>query len=480
MKWNINIQNLGLGGLCPAYYKETYSSYGNKNQSSSMSNIDCTNAGYILQGPGLASLTAGTQVAAVTTLIKGATDYAVSANLAFGIGGAKLYSFTSTAVTNAGAFPHTIDKATVTAEDGEDVCLYQGALYYSYNHSGSAGDIGKYDLATTFDDDWGSIVPSGYSALMGGVPHQMIVGGNDVMYFTNGRYIGSFDGTTLMPLALDLPAGCVIQSIAWMNDRVWVSVNKTSLTGANKNSSSIFIWDGTTNSWETEINLMGTAGGLHVKNGVLFVFYQDITSTGGYKLAYVNNGGLTDVANFSGGLPAFYQITDYKDFIIWNSLGLIYAFGSGDKDLPVRLFQLADGGYATIGCVVCPFGTPMIASNETTSYKLAQFSGLDVVSLWKSLTFDITGDDQISKINNVRFNIETMASGARVDWKLLDNQGITIYSDIISYAKNGTKTSLYYPLNGKVADNFRIELDYAAGSVTNPVKIKGIKINGIN
>ena len=476
MKWQRNIENISLGGFAPAWYKETYPSFGNKNHFASMVNLDLTNPGFIQQGPGLANLTNGTQAAAVTTLIKGALDFAVTSDLTYGIGGAKLYSFSSTAVTSGATFPHTIDKAAVTGELGEDVAYYQGNLYYSYNHSGSAGDIGKYDLATTFDDDWGSTVPTGFAALTSN-PHQIIVGGNDVMYFANGRYVGSYDGTTFQPLALDLPAGTVIQSIAWMNDRLWIAANKNSLTGSNKNSASVYIWDGTTNSWETEIKLMGSVGGFHVKNGTLFVFYQDITSTGGYKLGYVNGGGITDVANYTGGLPAFYQITDYKDFIIWNSNGLIFAFGSGDKDLPIRLFQLADGGYATVGCVVCPFGTPIIASFETTSFKLAQFSGFDVVSSGKSLNFDITGDGRVSQIECVRFNFETLASGARLDWKLLDNGGRTIYSDIISFTKLGAVTTTYYPLKHN-AENFRVEIDYASGSTTNSVKIKGIKSYG--
>jgi len=66
---------------------------------------------------------------------------------------------------------------------------------------------------------------------------------------------------------------------------------------------------------------MGNVGGLFIKNGVLFTFFQDITSTGGYKIGYYSDGIIVDVGNYSGGLPAFYQITDYKDYITWNSNG---------------------------------------------------------------------------------------------------------------------------------------------------------------
>ncbi len=576
MRYSILIDDIALGGFAPRWYGESYPTYGNKNQAGSMTNIDMTNAGFIQQGPRLSNLTNGSEASAVTTLIKGALDFAASSDLTYGVGGDRLYSFSSTTVTSGVSFPHTIDKATVTGESGEDVGLYKGRLYYTYNHTNSvggsttqfditnpsattfrytydttgtdplitaitfpvgsqvtinianatagnngtftitgsganyfeidnpagvaetdktmgagslvvlAGDIGKYDIVTTFDDDWGSTVPSGMGSLVGGVPHQIIVGGNDTMYISNGRYVTSYDGTTLIPQALDLPVGSVIQSIQWMSDRIWIAANRTNLTGSNKNAASVFIWDGTTDSWESEIKLMGTVGGMHVKNGVMYIYYLDITSTGGYKLAYIQGAGVTDLANFTGGLPAFYQITDYKDFILWNSNGDLWAYGSGDKDLPVRLFQIADGGYSTVGCVICPFGTPIVASNQSSSYKLAKFSGYDVNSMWKSTIFDITQDTKNSGIDSVRVNFEELESGARVDWRLVNNQGVTVYpkpdsgntAEVISFSKMGADTTAYYPLNGLNAENFRVEFDYTNGSTSSTVKIKSVKIYG--
>ena len=477
MRFSVEIINISNGGFAPAWYKETYPSYGNKNQAGTMTDCDLTNPGYLQQGPGLATLTAGTEAGAVTTLIKGMTDYAVATDTAYGVGGAALYQFSSTAAVNAGIWPHAIDKATVTAELGEDVALYQGNIYYTYNHSGSAGDIGIYDQTTTFNDDWGSTTPSGFAALETG-PHQICVATNDVMYISNGRYICSYDGTTLIPQVLDLPVGTVIQSIKWNSDRLWIAANTTSLTGSNKNTASIYVWDGTTNSWEAEIKLMGLCGGLHLKNGVLFTFYQDISSTGGYKLGYVSGTSIVDVANYTGSLPAFYQITDFKDYITWISSGKVFAFGGGDKDLPTKLFQLADGGFTTVGGMVCPFGTPIIASTQSTSFKLAKFSGYGVSTLWKSLMFDITSSWKISQIDRVRINFEKLTTNARVDWKLLNNKGETIYNDIISFTKLGAATTALYNLNGKVNENFRIEFDYANGNTAATVQIKNAKIYG--
>ena len=89
-----------------------------------MVNIDATNPAYITQGPGLSNLTNGTEAGAVTTLIKGMLDLAITSDLTYGVGGAILYSMSSTTVTSGATFPHTIDKAAVTGEDGEDVAYF--------------------------------------------------------------------------------------------------------------------------------------------------------------------------------------------------------------------------------------------------------------------------------------------------------------------------------------------------------------------
>lgn len=476
-KWNLNLENLSHGGFAPLWFRETYPSFGNKNQAGAMVNIDMTNPGFITQGPGLASLTNGTEAGVVSTLIKGMIPIAGSASLTYAVGGDKLYSMSTSTVTTDGTWPHTIDKAAVTGESGEDVIIYKAKLYYTYNNS-SNGDVGQHTFGGAFDDDWGSTVPSGATALIGsGYEHQMCVGGNDVLYIGNGTYVTSYDGTTFIEQALDFPTYSRVKSLTWHKDRLWIAVDHDPV-GLGTQTSSIYIWDGTTDSWETEIPLRGGIGGLIVKGGTLYVFHGMEGDASTYRLSYIDGATVVPLCSFQGGIPKYYQMSVYNDFIIFASGGLIYAYGSGDQDLPGRLFQIADGGYSTIGAVSTLGGTPTIASNQTTSYKLAKFSGYDVTSSWKSLLFDITGNGKNSRIDDIRVNFETLTSGASVALALKDNQGKTIHSDTISHSKLGAATTVWLPLNGKVAENFRVELDYAAGSTSAPVKIKNIKING--
>ena len=77
----------------------------------------------------------------------------------------------------------------------------KGNLYYFFNKS-SGGEIGKFDLASTFDHDWGSTVPTG--ACLAKAPHPVEVK-EDIMVFGNGRYLGVYftDDNKLSPTKLD-------------------------------------------------------------------------------------------------------------------------------------------------------------------------------------------------------------------------------------------------------------------------------------
>jgi hypothetical protein len=479
-KWQINLENLAHGGLAPLWFRETYPSYGNKNMAGTMQNMDLTNPGFITQGPGLSNLTNGTQAGAVTTLIK-SIKRENEADVAYAVGGNMVYKLTPTTVVDDVTWPITIDKAAVTGESGEDVAYFEGQVLYSYNHSGSAGDVGSVDLS---DPDFMSTVPGGGAALSSGVsPHQMVVGDDAVLYIADGRYVATYQtrsGNDYIPQALDFPVFTRISSIQWMQDRLWIAANSNYAGTANFPIGKIYLWDGRADTWDRSIVVNGTLGGMYQKKGVMFFFYQDASSTTEYKLAYVNGNSYEDVATFQGSLPNYAQISEYNDFLIWNSSGALYAYGSGHPDLPPRFFQLADGGYSTVGGVGNPFGTVFVSSNDGGSnYRLAKFSGYDTASNWKSLLFDVTGGERQSKIDSVRLSFLALSTGARVDWSLKDDKGTTIYSDTISYAKHGgAVTTVFCPLNGKVAENLRVELDYTNGSATNPVKMRSIKIHG--
>jgi len=481
-KWILEIPNF-LGGYTPAYWKSSYPAYGNKNMAGDMKNVDLTYPDFITQGPGLATLTDGDENGKVTTLIKGILDGGAPVEditYTYAIGGNKLYTLSDSSVTNS----HTIDKAGVTGESGEDVVYYNGALYYSYNYSGGA-DIGKFD-GSTYDDDFMSTVPTGGTTLQSGVPHPLLAAGDDMLYIGNKNYVSSYyaSDNTFTEKDLDLPTDFTIVDLKWANNRIYIAANEFWCSddefefAPEGRGGSIFIWDGVSPSWEYEIKTTKITA-LFVKNGIVFVFRRDPDSTARYKLGYISGTQIVDVATFADRGPNYYQVTEYNNFIIWVSpeSGKIYAWGAVDKNLPTLLFQLADGGYSKVGGLASPFGTPIVASTDDTHYRLAKFSGYDTSCYWKSLLFDVTGDGRKSMIDKIVFNFEKLATGARVDWTLRNNSGVALKTGTISYSGDGAVTQkISYP---KIeTENFRIELDWSNGSTTNPLSIRSIKIYG--
>lgn len=480
-KWKVEFNNLSLGGFAPAFWLGSYPTFGNTNQMFDMTNCDLIDPTFITQGAGLSNLTDGTQASVYFVAnLKSILDFATATNVTYAIGGNRLHKLSASAMVSDANWSFLIDKATVTGEDGEDVAYYKGAVYFTYNHSGSGGDCGKVTLPNTFDVDYMSTVPTGAAALVGGVPHPMIVGGNDFLYIANGALVSSFDGTTFVSADLDLPNDFEIQDIEWTSNRLWIAGNRIDVTGTNKNYGSIYIWDGNAPSWEDEIIIGGRIGATFIQNGILFIFYQDVSDTGGYKLGYLEGRQIKDVAQYTGSLPNFGQVTQYKGFIAWVSSGEIWCWGGGAFQLPTRLFQYADAGYATGGALASPFGDLLVSSDDGAgNRRLAKLSGYDVNSNWKTLTFDVTGNDRLGQIDKVKVYTEKLATGAREDIRAVDNKGTVVWaSQIISYTLDGAATYKEFNIASASFENFRLEGDRSNGSATNAVKIKKIIVEG--
>lgn len=474
-----------FGGFAPGYWENSLGSFGNKNQARAMTNIDMADPTGFKQGPGLSTLTNGTQAGAVATLIKHILPVPTSSDVSFAIGGNLLHQISSSAVTNTGNFPHTINKAAVTDEDGESCVVANGALYYFYNHSGSAGDIGKYDLSSTFDDDWGSTVPTGMAALQN-APHPSILGNDNVIYFGNGRYIGYYDPdtNTLSEDDFDTVQGGECVDVRYLNSRVWGAFNKPNIAGNNNSEAIIYVWGGVGfSSWEDFPNprFYGKIGAIYPFGSRMFVWFQEVGYSGGYKLGYVNGNEIVEVAAFSGSLPNFGQVMEKDGMLVWVSNGLLHRWGSVDRNIPPVLSQHADGGFSTVGGIGAPFGTLMAASNQSTSYKLAQLSGLDTNSSWKSLFFN-TGP---AKVEKVRVHYTAPGSGARADLTLYRDQEVASLTlalegqtgSITNTNDANTVFKEFTPMMD-VRSEFSIGVDFSNGSTSNAITIRRIEIFG--
>jgi len=460
-------------GFSPMAFQNSLTEIGGGGHASSMQNVDVINGDYITQGPGLANLTAGTQAGAVTELITYIMDKAVTADATYAIGATKLFKLSSTAVTNDGTFPHTI----TSCADGESIQVLKGNLYAFYNTS-SAGNILKYDLSSTFDDDWGSTTPTGAAALQK-APHPSAKK-EDIMLFGNGRYVGTYiaETDTLAPTKLDFGNDAEVADCLFLNGLWYIAVN-FGVTGTNRTEGQIYLYDGSTVSStladETGVG-MQRIGFLYMINGVIYVAYQDLSSTG-FIIGYIVGSQIKSLKRYTGTLPDFSQKTLYKNTILSISSNLVYSAGSLIDELPYQLSQIADGGYSTVGAIAAPFGTPMIASTESTNYKLAKFSGYDTACNWRSIVIPLSAGGMRGYIDNITVLTKSLGANARCDLIIESDQAAT-NSNTMQITGTGITRHTFSGIGLGQIEDFRVFLNWANGNATNDCAIRKIVVDG--
>ena len=475
--WTIVIN--GNSGFVPMWWQNSWPYIGNKDGAGNMTDLDILDPNVITQGPGIATLTAGDQAGAVTTLIGAILKIPTSTNVSFAAGTNLIHKISATAVTDDGTYPLTIDKGAVTGETATDIAYYKSAVYVFYNHSASAGDVAKLTVATdTLDPDWGSTVGSSGDTLED-APHYACNGGDDVLYITNGQYVATIDEAVLTVEALDFWTDAETVSVTWNFNRVFIAVNRPNITGSNFNQSGIYRWNGVSASWEGDpIEVNGEIGALYTKNGRTYVWWKESTATGGYSFGYINGSVLEHLRSYSGGLPNQAQVFEYKRHIAWMSGQKMFMWGAKDRHVEVKLSQYMSAEYANSGGAAAPFGDPLLASYASTNFSLVKPSGYAVTSTFKTKAFKMSGSGTMASIDLIQVETEQLAAGAKCDFTLYYDQAKSnIALTQIAYATtNETIHKIFVDSVG--VESFRLDCSFANGSASNPVKIRSIMISG--
>jgi len=444
-----------------------------------MKDIDEIDPNVMTQGPGLSVLTNGNQDDAVSGLISSILKTAVSSDATYAVGEDKVYKLSSTTVTDDGTWPLSITGGTYQVAD--DLVYYKSNLLVFWNDTGTEGEIAKVDISgETIDSDWGSTTPTG-AAHLEDAPHYGIVGGDDVVYITNGRYIATVESTTLDNTALDFWENSEAVSVTWNMNRIIVAVNRPNVSGSNFNQSAIYKWNGVSSTWEGDpIEVSGEIGALYTKNGITYVWWKDATTDGGYSFGYISGTRLEQLRRYEGGLPNQAQVGEHDGFIAWLSSDELYKWGSRDAQIPVKLFQYLTTTYSTAGAFAAPFGDILVASSDGSSnYEISKTSGYSTAATRKTRVFNVSGADFVSQIDLIKVETEQMSSGAKVDFTLTYNQGKSTQSltQIAYSTDNDTRHKILNRAMANIED-FRLDISYANGSTSNPVNIRSIYIKG--
>ncbi|MCK4500258.1 hypothetical protein KAU11_07160 [Candidatus Babeliales bacterium] len=468
-------------GFSPAAHLNVLTELGNGGHASVMQNVDVLTPDYITQGPGLLTLN---NPEVVDQLINFILDQPTAASKTYGIGTTKLFRITPTAVSKVvgpPAWPQTVTNMA----DGQSLILLKGNLYGFYNKT-LGGDIFKMPISTeVVDPDWGSdsgaAGPTGYAALQKALHPSAKK--EDLMTFGNGRYFGVYTEATdtLEPTKLDFGNDHEVADVLFHANQWWIAVNG-GVSGANRNRGQIYLYDGgaisSILSDETAVGLQ-KIGFLYVVNGIVFVAYQDLSFSGGYKIGYVVGRQILPIAHFTGALPTFAQKTLYKNTILFVSGSLIWSVGAIIGELPYQISQHADGGHATVGAIAAPFGVPMVASTDGASaHKLAKFSGYDVACNWKSLVIPLVHGRMLGYIDEIIVLTGTLGANARCDLVIESDQASVSTTTAKQITGTGKRRHYFDKFGIAEIEDLRIFLDWTEGDVTNDCPIRKIVIRG--
>lgn len=453
-------------GNAPLAHLDTKTYIGNRGQSSEMLGDVISKPGFLTQTPALASLTNGTQAGVVDQLIAYVLDQPISSDLTYGIGTTKLFSISATTVKTGGSpsFPQAITSAV----SGESVIRLKANLYGFFNKA-AAGEILKMPLSSeTIDQTWGSVTDAALEV----APHPSAAK-EDIMVFGNGRYLGVYvEGVPALDVQkLDFGEGAEVVDVVFNANMWWIAVNY----GEGKRGQ-IYLYDGSALS-----NLLSDESGigeqsigfLYVKDGIVFVAYKDLTS-GIFAIGFISGREIKPLRYFKGDLPDFKQKALYKNHIIFSSTTDIWAFGASVEQLPLQIGRLADGGYATVGAVSSPFGTPMIASSDGGSnHRLAKFSGFAVDGIWKSILVDITKHLMLGKVKAIVVYSKALGANAKCAISLEGNQGAET-STAVSYTGTGVTRKVFKSIDMTAVEDFRLLIDYSTGNASNDCPIRKV------
>ena len=243
------------------------------------------------------------------------------------------------------------------------VTYYIGTTkYFFYSWSDATdGDVGRYDLATTFDDDYMSTVAASGAVLSTTNQHPLIVGADDIMYIGDGRKLHGFDGQTgangtFLTSRLTLPVGSVITSMAKTSNYLVIFAYTDIGAGVSsqhyyKSRCAAYFWDYVSEDPTLVVPIQGNyVNGAFSYNGTVGCFINDSTFYDFYgtgkqsKLILFTGGVFETMAVFGESIPGHGGVEVIDKMIIWNAGGSYYKWGSPYVGFPNIFIKSEQGG----------------------------------------------------------------------------------------------------------------------------------------
>lgn len=426
------------------------------------------NYGMLQQGNGFTDVTNNGTTSVVVDVIK---FFVQKGNDNYGNGNnGRLYKFTGTNLT-----PSELDHANVGGRTGaRGLAIYHDGTSDKLHYFQDT-QIGIHDFASTFTNN--------YKTGLENAPHPAKEF-QGVLYFGNGRYVGSLTGTTLDLQALTLPVGYEVQDVDIYSGYIAILAHKP--TGALNTECKLFIWDTYTKTgWNFEYFVPEKAYSLEKYKDGLAIF-------GGYNIMLfgVAGYGNMDVVYSLDSVTVYPGATFYgNNTLYWQEYGFIGSFGTPNSRMKASfqapLTNCGSGG-AIIGLSQV---YPQFLVSRSDNYVLAYNSGLSGGCV-RTINIPLPSP---SKITRLTFIFEKLGVNDEVGFNMYDDQGQLIDTFVvddprrISYANFGAITQKSYQINkSKISNFFYIYIDwdqsrYAGGNVVikkiildfQPTELKG-------
>lgn len=267
----------------------------------------------------------------------GSTAYLIGASTK--ITSADLSTNTVSALrTIAGSGAHAAHSSIV----GNDVALYYVGtskyLFYSYSDN-TDGDVGRFDLTSTYVDNYMSGTAASGAVLTTKGVHPLIVGSDDVLYIGDGNVLAGFDGQngangTFYPTKLALPKDYIITSYSKTANYLVIYAYKNTVGGSTYSAdSTAFFWDYISADPTYSIPLQGSyVNGGFSYQGVAGCFIQggstNLDNSKSSRMVLYDGTGFKPVCQFPEGIPTKGGVVAIDDMVYWNAEGVIYRYGT--------------------------------------------------------------------------------------------------------------------------------------------------------
>lgn len=429
-------------------------------------NIDpYRNPGYLQPG---CTGTDATNNSVITGYLKNGITNGDSAYL---VGGTRLQQLTvsTNTLTNNATFPRTITAhGGHSSVDAQDVALYYVGttkyLFYSWNDN-TDGDVGRYDLSATFDDDWMSTVPTSGAVLTGTNPRPMIVGDDNILYIANGKNVASFNGQsgangTFNSSALDLPNDYIITSFAKLPEYLVIFAYKQSgVSGTTylRSESTAFIWDYVSSSYTRAYDLDGNyVSGAFNYNGSVGCFVQgnspELGSTKLTRLMMFNGSKFESKFRFRQNAPQWGGVEVISNTIYWlaglnNGNSVIYQYGSPYEGMDNNFNYIFEAAGDASGMLrEFSQGSLFISSGTTTSGGLQKFSNTGYANSATAILPQVNlsfPEFSQARAKQVKIYLGNLSTNHAINLSLLTDRG-TVTTQILSNYTNNTATLIKF------------------------------------